>query len=176
MKKILALTIVLLLFLMVGCGAKESADVSTGSILEGFIEKIADDLKGQGYSDDDFEEELLPGYIVIDFNDAEQAGFSSYPDMFDMDKIDGGFEIKGSSFMSADKILVFKVNDTNYLNTIKAALEEDLQAQKDLWESYNPSQFEKVENTIFEIEGNYLYYITYENAEALEQVILNKIK
>ena len=175
MKRVFIGLLVFSLMLMVGCssdGANGDTDINTDQLLENLIEKISSDLRAVGYTDDDFQGEELPGYIVIDLTD-EELEFSPYVDIIDFDKVEGAFTIQAAMMLNSDRITVFKVSDDSYLSEIKTILEEEKQGQYDMWREYLQDQFAKVEKTILEVEGNLIYYITYEDAEGIEDVILN---
>lgn len=177
MKKLLVIVMSLvLMILVVGCDGNTSSNATPEEIMNGVIEKIEGLLRDQGYGDEDFEEEALPGYSIVDFTNKDDIDFFPYDGVLDLDKIEGGFIISSNSMLNADQIVVIKVSDSSYLATIKAHFEENKESQAELFESYSPSQFEKIQNTIIEIHGDFIFYITFENAEDIEAVILNIIK
>ncbi len=172
MKKVLIVLVILSLFLVVGCSSSDSGqEVNFDQVLNDVVEKISQDLRDQGYTDDDFADETLPSYVIIDL-----TSNGLYDGLIDFTKVSAAFTIRASWDTNADRITVFEVSDKSYLNTIKGILEEENSSQREIWESYIPEQFKKVRDTIMEIEGNIIYYITYEDAEAIEDVILNALK
>lgn len=177
MKKIVVVFAVLSLILMVGCSSSGGSgnDVDMNQVMENVIARISEDLKEAGYTDADFEAEVLPGYFVIDLKD-EELDFNPYDGLIDLDKVEGGFTIQAAMMLNADRIIVFKVSDSDYLEELKGILEEEKQGQYDMWEQYLPDQFEKVKETIFEVEGDLIYYITYQDAEDIESIILDSLK
>lgn len=178
MKKILVGILVLSMLILVGCSSSDGASGGNiETVMDSIVERIQSDLRENGYGDDDFEMEDLPGYVVVDLMNEEEREYTAFAgDVLDFSKIEGAFSIQAAMMLNADRIYVFQVKDSSYLSEIKAVLEVEKEAQYELWESYLADQFEKVKNTIFETEGNFLYYITYPDAEAIETIILDDIK
>lgn len=137
------------------------------------VEKISLSLREMGYTDDDFADEILPGYLVLDLKSENP---NPYNGLIDFDKVEAAFTIRSGWDTNADRITVFKLTDLNYLSVIKNVLEEEKAGQYEIWEQYIQEEFHKVKNTLIEIEGNLVYYITYSDAEEIEQIILNSFK
>lgn len=175
MKKISAILIILLAGLLAaGCagGKTPAVNVPVDDIYDSIKEQIVADLREVGYQDADFAAEELPGYIVYDLK-GENAEQVLAP--LNKDDVQEGFVIKAAMMLNSDQIAIIKAAEGK-VETIKAALEDELEAQNATWSQYLPDQAAKVTNTIISVQGDYVIYITYADAEAVEEIFLNALK
>lgn len=168
MKKIISiLALSLIVLLLVGCSDKTpAANASVEDIYTSIKDQIGQDLRDTGFGDADFEAEELPGYTLIDLKgpDAEYA----LPEL-NKDDVEAGFVIKASMMLNSDQIVIIKAAPGK-IEPVKEALEAELASQLALWESYLADQAEKVQNAIITVQGDFLVYITYPDAEAIEAI------
>ena len=174
MKKI-GIVIALLMsgVLLFGCaGGGSATEGSIEEVLEALKEAITEDLREIGFTDADFDAEELPGYIITDI-----LGEGGEYVLMEMDKglVEEGYIIAASMMLNSDQVIVIKAA-SGKVNDVKAALEAEHAAKLALWEDYLADQAEKVRNTIIEVEGDFIYYITYPDAEGLEEVIIEALQ
>lgn len=172
MKKILVGIIVAML--LVGCSSSGGSEANIEDVKNAVYEKIKSDIQ-EHFTEAEFENGNLPSYFVKDLMNEDEREHSPLAEL-DYDKIKGAFSIEAMMMVRSDRIYVVQVSDSSYLEEVKEVLEADLKAQNDLWGSYLPDQHELVKANILETEGNLIYYITYLDAEGLEQSILEAIK
>lgn len=174
MKKLLALTLVLGLFagLLVGCNNNDQngnggdTDVEFADLVEAIKEKIIADLKDQGYTDDDFANEELPGYTKEEVG-SDELGFGE-------GMIEKAVVIR-AGFLNADELIVLEAK-AGKANDLKALLETYQQERHEFWRDYNEMQAEKIENAIIKVQGNFVYYIVYEDAAGIDAAIGEVLK
>ena len=176
MKKIISLSLIIIsLFALVGCTERvnENGAVSFNDVVENIKDVIREDLKGFGYTDEDFAGEELPGYFELDLrNEEDRAMF----DIFNENDFDDAYVIQPMMNLSSNLIIIVKAKDSASVNNLKEGLEEVRDSQESLWSQYLPDQYEKVKNNIIKVEGDYLIYITYDDAEKIEEVFVNTLK
>ena len=172
MKKLLVLALVLGLSvgLLAGCNnggdGGDGSDKEVSDILDAIRDKIIADLRSQGWTDEDFEDDPLPGYTLEEVG-ADDLGFG-----------EGLFVKAGvirAGFLNADEIMVFEAKPGK-ANELKAFLETYLQERLEFWRDYNEMQAEKIENAIVKIQGNFVYYIVYEDAAGIDAAIGEVLK
>lgn len=170
MKKLLVLTLVITLALgLIGCTKKDEGgspvNVDVTAIMDSIKDKIIADLRAMGYTDDDFEYEPIPGYLLEDV-DADYLGSNLF---------EAGKTIRASMDLNADHIMVFKAK-AGKANELKTQLESFKQERYEFWRDYIDTQGEKVNKAIIKVKGDLVYYIVYEDASAIESVILEAVK
>lgn len=167
MKHTMALLIILALVIMIaGCSGGAGGTASVDTIYASIKEKMVQDLKDAGYQDADFAGEELPGYIVTDLK-----GEGAENVLADLDKahVEAGFVIKASMMLNSDQIIVIKAAPGK-IGAVRKALEAELAAQLQLWESYLADQAEKVQNAIISTQGGFIISITYPDAQGIEAI------
>jgi len=158
-----------IVILAAGCGGSKPAatEISMTDLLEDIKDLIAEDLREQGCTDQDFEAEELPGYAITDLKSEE--GQWALPEGSD-DAVEG-FMIK-AGMLNADQIIVLKATPGK-AESFKSIFEAQKTSQLDMWESYAPQQAVKVEDTIIDVQGDYVIYITYADADGIEALFNN---
>ena len=74
-----------------------------------------------------------------------------------------------------DEIAVFRFDSSDSATAAVSAVEARLQDQKDLYETYTPDEFYKLQGAIIKQSGDWVYYIvTSDNARA-EEIIKSKL-
>lgn len=171
MKQIGTIIALLLAGLMLaGCGGQPSgSNASVEDIYSEIIEFISDDLREAGFTDEDFEAEELPGYVVTDLKGDEAEWV--LPDL-NKDDVEEGYVIAAAMMLNSDQVIVLRAAEGK-AQAVKEVLEAELAAQLDLWESYLADQAEKVQNTILTVQGDFIIYITYTDPEGIEEIFNN---
>lgn len=67
--------------------------------------------------------------------------------------------------MDAQELLIVKLHDTSQQETVAAAVEARVAAQKKSFDGYGVEQFALLEDSITEISGNYVLFIAHPNAK-----------
>lgn len=168
MKKISAVIALLLCSLLIaGCnGQPAGGNASVEELYNEIKGHISEDLRNLGFGDDDFDAEELPGYAVIDLK-GEEADWVLAE--LNKDDVQEGFVIKAAMMLNSDQIILIKAAPGK-VNEIKAVLEAEHAAQLDLWENYLADQAVKVRDTIISVQGDFIIYITYPDAEGIEAI------
>jgi len=168
LKKLVALLVLLVFAVMVvGCnGGGQGTDISVDDLYEAIKDQIIEDLRDLGFGDEDFAVEEIPGYTYYDLkgDDADYV-------LTEMDKdlVEEGFVIKATMMLNSDQIVVIKAA-SGKIDEVKAALETEQDNQLAMWEDYLADQAEKVRNTIIAVQGDYIIYVTYPDADAIEAI------
>lgn len=156
MKKILSLIVaVVVMFGLVGCGEK-IPDVAVKDILAQMKEEIQIpmlqefDLK----SDDEFVK-------MYEINPEDLEEGIVYTSMINI---------------KADEIIILKAKDKTKIPVLKEALEKEYTRQHNIWSTYLPHEFEKVENHILKTKGNYLIFVISENPENVAEIFEKVLK
>ena len=174
MKKItVALLLTLFSVILVGCGDNKSDknEVALSDIMTSIQEQIASDLEAGGVSDALIDGELQ-GYILADLTSDKEDVNTIYAEKLriDPEKLSAGYVLAPMMNVKSDEIILLEATDEEQVDTLKQALEEELQAQIATWQQYLPDQFEKVENNVITTNGRYLLYVTYDNPDAIVKI------
>ncbi|MCK4260775.1 MAG: DUF4358 domain-containing protein [Halanaerobiales bacterium] len=156
MKKVLFVAIaVLMVFVVVGCSGQTS-NVPVKDILENIKEEVQIPMSGE-----------------IDLKTDENAA-----EMYNinLEDIEEGMVYRAMINIRADEIIILKAKDKSKVAGLEEALKEVYNARHNLWKTYLPQEFEKVENHILKTQGKYLILIISEDSEKVEEVFDNTIK
>lgn len=69
--------------------------------------------------------------------------------------------------MGAEELLLVKLKDVSQQETVKAAIDARLAAQKNSFEGYGVSQFEMLEQSVTLVQGNYILLAVAEDTAAV---------
>lgn len=175
MKRIITLAVVALtLFTMVGC-SKQEANVPVNEIMDSITAQITADMIEGGVPEDRFVDGNIPGFGLIDLKSEEENPFASMFESFNEEDLAEGQILMQMMSVKSDLIIVLKAEDESKVQTLIESLEDQLQTQDNIWSSYLPDQYAKVQNNIIKTNGNYLLYVTYENPEAIEAIFDNAL-
>ncbi|QUG41766.1 DUF4358 domain-containing protein [Psychrobacillus sp. INOP01] len=188
MKKMLGILIgALVVFAMVGCsstgkneGGTSTPDVKVKDIMVSIKAQIVQDIKDAGFDDGQSDEQILQGYVETNLVDTATDDLFGQM-FFERTGLDKELLAEGSMYISmfninADEIIVLKAKDDKSVDTLKASLQKELDAQIQTWERYLPEQYEKVKNNVLKTKGNYILYVTYDNVDAVEKIFDEKVK
>lgn len=176
MKKItVALLLSVVSVILFGCGNSNNSEsnVSLSELLSSIKEQIASDLEAGGVEDALVDGELQ-GYILADLTteNAEEGMEAMYAEKLNIDPqtLNAGYILAPMMNVKSDEIILLEAKDEDQVETLKQALEEELQAQINTWQRYLPDQFEKVKNNVITTNGRYLLYVTYDHPEAIVKI------
>ena len=72
--------------------------------------------------------------------------------------------------MHANEMLLIKLRDTSQADSVRAAIEERISSQLNIFEGYAPDEVNLLNNAIVDVRGNYIFYITDDNAQKADEV------
>lgn len=173
LKKILCGAILgtLMIGTLTGCGGNDSgaekkettttteAEVSNVDVA---AQTIVDTLQAEG----EFSETLAPvdnsmalsRLYVLDSAKIEEALFYT------------------SSGATAEEIVVIKVNDASYMETVKAAFDTRIADQKEAFKDYVPEEVPKLEDAVIYTNGNYAILCVSGDSGKIDSAIANIFK
>lgn len=147
---LVAMTVFLLIFLV---GSAPDADVSLGELEAVTAPQL---LEGETQKADERMLRRLYGLNPSDY--AEIVLY--YP----------------ASNMGVEELLLVKLNDTAQVETVKAAIEARLAAQKQSFDGYGVEQTALLNNNaVTEVRGNYILFAVGVNAQAIRQAFLGAL-
>lgn len=175
MRKVISILLVISsIFTLIACTSKGAESrVEVSEIAENIKKIIAEDLKAVGITEESFKLEELPGYMILDLTKEEDR------QMFNMvngDDIKSGIVIQPTMNLSSDMIVILKAKEASKVEGLKKSLEEVKEAQINSWKEYLPDQYEKVNQNIIKVKGEYLIYITYKDAKEIEDIFEDSLK
>lgn len=165
------------LFLLAGCAGEEKPEennISAEAIINNIKEHIAKDLEDNGIQDA-LVDGQLQAYIEADLsqeNNSDDPTSAIFIEKMELDtsKLEEGTVLAAAMNINSDEIILLKAKSADDVPALKESLEKELAAQTQTWEQYLPDQYEKVQNNIIKVNGNYLLYVTYENPEAIVEI------
>ncbi len=86
---------------------------------------------------------------------------------FDTQKAEGILYYANDNIMDVSELLIVKLNDENDAASFKAAVEQHVTNQENLFKNYAPDQYSLLKNSITEVSGNTLFYCTSLDADAI---------
>ena len=161
-------------------GGTAAPEVAAKDIMDSIKEKIVQDIKDAGFDEGRSDEEILQGYMETNLTDV--AADDPFGQMFfERTELDKELLAEGLMYVpmfntNADEIFVLRAKNEKDADTLKAALQKELEVQIQTWEVYLPDQYEKVKNNVLKTNGNYVLYVTYDDADAVEKIFDEKVK
>lgn len=184
MKKFNILLLSIVLIIMAGCtkqsdnGNKETTNADFNAIVHAIKEQMAKDMKEDGVEEEVLVDGELLYYIQTDLTASEESdpGVPIWLEKMDLNQGDlaKGVVIAPMMNVKSDEIIVLEAKDEAKVDSLKASLEKELEAQELTWQQYLPDQYEKVKQNVIKTKGKYLIYITYTNPEKIEKVFENQ--
>lgn len=160
----IGLLVALTIILLAACGSNDK-EGNASVDLEGLFEDIKETVKADGDGD-------LTGMVEGDLLEADDPMIEMIAGELDISDTDikEGYVLASAMNINADEIILLEAKEAEAIAELEGKLEDYLEMQHNVWESYLPDQFAKVENTIIKSKGNYIIYITYEEPEKIEKV------
>ncbi len=108
---------------------------------------------------------------------AEIATELEFKDLFGLsfDEFEGVIYYKPVSNMDVTEVIIAKSDSEDTLNALKVAVEQRLEEQKNLFESYAPEQFALLKDGIVKKRGNFFFYMVSEDADAYYESFIKAI-
>lgn len=184
MKKILVASVLsLLMFGLIACGEsndKVKSNVSVSDIMADVKDQLVKDIEEESGENVLEEDGTISGYVEADLlADGEKDPFVEMlleRSDIDPEKLEEGQLLAPMMNVNSNEIIILKAKDKTDVDTLKEALEREQNIQIGIWEQYLPDQHEKVKKNIIKTKGNYLIFITSENASNIEYVFDEKVK
>jgi len=169
MKKLMTALLCLCTLALCACGGA-TQDVDFASVKQAVIDVMEADLREGGFGDDAFTEEApLPGYMIMGMESVEYL-----PVVLDADQVKDVAVFMAMINVRSDLIMLVEAKDEAAAKAVEAAYGDTKAQQEQVWGTYLPDQYEKVKNTKIGRVGNLVYYVTYDDAAAVENAILGK--
>ncbi len=73
--------------------------------------------------------------------------------------------------ISAETVVILKAKDSGSTGTLSAALQTVIDQKRSEMENYLPDQFQIVDKSSVQVQGNYVYLVISEQADAIRQII-----
>jgi hypothetical protein len=80
-----------------------------------------------------------------------------------------------STNMGVEEVLVVKLSDLSQQQAVRAAMEARVQSQMDVFESYAPEQYGILQNSVIEVQGNYLLLAVGKDPAAAQRAFLEAL-
>ena len=77
--------------------------------------------------------------------------------------------------MSAQELLLVKLSDVSQSETVVQAIQERIDSQYNIFEGYAPEQVAMLDRAIIDPQGNYILYVSGDNAEKIDEVFRNSL-
>lgn len=81
-----------------------------------------------------------------------------------------------SSSMDVEELLIVKVKSPEQVDIVETAIENRVDKQLQSFSGYAPEQCALLEDYVFKIKGNYIFYSVGEKAEEMKQIFVNSVK
>lgn len=82
---------------------------------------------------------------------------------------------RSTEALAVNELFILKANDSVDLNHVQSILEKRVTTQKNIFESYGPSQIKQLESVIIKIKGNYIFFCVDDNPEPYVEVFKHVI-
>lgn len=80
------------------------------------------------------------------------------------------------SSMDVEELLIIKIKSSDQIDLIETAIESRVDKQLQSFSGYAPEQCDLLENYIFKVHGNYVFYSVGESSEEIKQLFVNSVK
>ena len=155
MKKILtiAAAAAMAVMLLAGCSGKSGATPACAPVVENIISTVG--IEEMAVKDAD----SISSYLDVDMATVEE--FSLYVCG------NGGF---------ADEVGMFRMKSAEDAKTLKKLIDERIQKRMEVFESYNPDEYDKLGSATVIVKGNYVFYVVSDDNAAAEKIFLDSLK
>lgn len=155
MKKILVFTAVAAMaaMLLAGCSGKTATSPACAPVVEEIISTVGiEDMAVKDGSS-------ISSYLDVDMNTVEE--FSLYVCG------NGGF---------ADEVGMFRMASSEDAQTLKGLIDERIEKRMEVFESYNPDEYDKLKNAAVTVNKNYVFYVVSVDNATAEKIYLDSFK
>lgn len=80
------------------------------------------------------------------------------------------------SSMDVEELLIIKIKSSDQIDLIETAIESRVDKQLQSFSGYAPEQCALLEDYIFKVHGNYVFYSVGESSEEIKQIFINSVK
>ena len=77
--------------------------------------------------------------------------------------------------MSAEELLLIKLSSSSQSDEVLDAISQRIDSQLNIFEGYAPEQVATLERAITDPQGNYILYVSGDNAEIIDEVFRNSL-
>ena len=77
--------------------------------------------------------------------------------------------------ISAEEVLLIKVNDESQVQEVREAIEERVEARKNDFDGYAPEEVKLLEDAVQSVRGTYIFFAAAPNAEEYLEVFSNSL-
>lgn len=77
--------------------------------------------------------------------------------------------------MSAQELLLIRLADTSQQDAVLGAIQERIESQYNIFEGYAPEQVAMLDRAVVDPRGNYILYVSGDNAEKIDEVFRNSL-
>ena len=138
---------------------------------------IAQLLQQDRQSDANFEDVSQAVVQTLDLSQMQQADNQMIKRLYGLSPadFDGLLLYYPTTNMGAEELLIVKLRDISQQQSVQQAVEARLQTQKNSFEGYGVEQFHLLENSVLEVQGNYILFVVHADAAAAQQAFLNAL-
>ena len=72
--------------------------------------------------------------------------------------------------MYANEVLLIRLSDTSQADSVREAIEERIDTQHNIFAGYAPEQTALLEQSVVDVQGNYVLYVTDYDADRIDEV------
>lgn len=156
-KALSPLTVMILFFLLLtGCGKDNFVAVSMYDLSK---EMIAADSS-------------LPEMITVSTSDTDAENNFKYLSDMDYTKVDSYF-LSYSAEGKADEIVVIAVKNVNDVEETKKTLEAHVKSRKNVYDTYDPTQLQRVDQALIFTQSHYAVLIISDDAPSVKNAFMN---
>ncbi|MBQ9031003.1 MAG: DUF4358 domain-containing protein [Parasporobacterium sp.] len=91
------------------------------------------------------------------------------------EEYDGVLIYTPATNMYANEVLLIKLKDRSQADAAAAAIEERIESQRTIFSGYAPDAVGLLENAVLDVQGNYILYITDDQADRVDEVFRNSL-
>lgn len=148
----IGMVVVLLVFIILLQAGSKNSSSSINAVTKSVIDSI--EIEGMEESSN----RLFKKFYGLNANDYE--GVTLYAPVTNMD---------------AEELLIIKLKDSSQADSVTEAINNRLETQKSSFEGYGIEQFELLENSILDVQGNFILYIVHPDASKADQAFRNSL-
>lgn len=72
--------------------------------------------------------------------------------------------------MYANEALLIRLSDISQAESVRTAIEERIDTQREIFAGYAPEQTALLERAVVDVRGNYILYVTDDDADRIDEV------
>ena len=79
------------------------------------------------------------------------------------------------SNMGAEELLIVKLADTSQAEAVESAVQTRIENQENSFEGYGVEQYQLLQEHVFDVEGNYVFFMVHKEAQKAQKAFLNNL-